>query len=237
MIALIFVPFWVGLTMPVAFQSTDVCEPKASGAKACNVIEGTLSILVPSSQDLSLDNELKEFLYAFGLQDVFVSIMSTVEDPNVISVEYVGNDPAYLASSDNAAASASNSQEDSSTFSSVAIGIGSSLVIVGALIASMKKVHKSDDPMHADEKVDDDSDAQQTSDLTYSNSLDDRSEVSSLSPTNRYCPERAAVVRDTMTKHFVLAEEEEANWVRLGINPGANCQLEVYEEAVDEQSI
>lgn len=206
---------------------TDVCSPKASGAQACYVIEGTLTILVPSSQSSARDDELKEFIYASELRDVFGS-MNLTEDPNAISVEYFGRDTSYLTSSNTAAAS-SGSQENSGAISSIAIGIGSALVVVGALIASIKKGQVNDDPIHPNEKSVND---EQTSDLTYSTSLDDRSEVSSISPTNRYFPERAA-----MTKHFVLAEEEEANWARLGIISHTKSQLEVYEEILEEQSI
>ena len=55
-------------------------------------------------------------------------------------------------------------------------------------------------------------------------------------------PNEAAVGKHTMTKHFILAEEEAENWGRLGITSSAiqgNDLLEVYEEdtAIDEQSI
>jgi hypothetical protein len=191
-----------------------------------------LTITVPSSQDESLDDELKSYLYAYELENTLKSM--NVEDLNVVHLEYVGSDASYLASSNNV--NAASASQNSSTFASVAIGIGAALAVVGALIAT-KKVQQIEDPAHPDEKVDDGSEAQQTTDLTYSNSMDDRSEVSSMSPTNRYCPERVAVVRDSMTKHFVLAEEEEANWQSLGITPASGHELEVFEEAIDEQSV
>jgi hypothetical protein len=169
------------------------------------------------------------YLYTYELENTLRSM--NVEDPNVVHLEYIGSDASYLASSANV--NAASASQDTSTFTSIAIGIGSALAVVGALIAT-KNVRKTEDPIHPDEKVDDGS---QTADLTYSNSLDDRSEVSSISPTHRYCPEKAAVVRNSMTKHFVLAEEEEANWQRLGITPTREHQLEVFEEVTDEQSV
>lgn len=159
-----------------------------------------------------------------------------MDDSNVVSIKYVGSDVSSLSSLGNkdpvANANMPSSPEDSDVFTSILIGVGGSLVVMGALIAGAKKVEKNEDPIHPSGKaIDDGSEAQQTSDLTYSNSLEDES---SISPTNRYCSEQATIAKNSMTKHFILAEEEEANWYRLGINH----QLEVYEEdVVEEQSI
>ena len=159
----------------------------------------------------------------------------------MIAVRYLGHGASSLSSFNNInEVKKSPTEEETGLFSAVIITIGGSLVVVGAALVAKKKEQSVDDPIHPDEK-DDGSDAQQTSDLTTSNSLDDRSETSNISPTNRYCPE-AAVSKHTMTKHFILAEEEAENWGRLGITSSANQGndlLEVYEEdsAIDEQSV
>lgn len=227
---------------PCTIQITDGCTPKSPEAERCFVIEGSLTVLVPSSQDGSLDEELKSLLYNDELEYLFNRMH--VEDPNVIAIEYVGHDASSLSSFGNVGAvnGAGETNEGSGVFTSVIIGISGSLVAIAAVVAATKKVQKIDDPVIPGEKgLDDQSEAQRTSDLTYSNSLDDHSEVSSLSPTNRYCPERVAVVNDSITKHFILAEEEESNWKRLGIHSAVNESnqlLEVYEEdVIEEQSI
>ena len=186
-----------------------------------------MSILVPSSQDESLDYKLQLLYYEEELRYLYDDLR--VEDPNVISIEYVGPNASSSSSIDKVSeinATPSNLQEESDVVPSIVIGLGGFLLAVGALIASINKFQRnSDDPIHADDKeIDHVSDAQHTSDLTYSNSLEDRSELSSFSLMNRYCLERAAVV---------LAEEEESNWQRLGIN--SESILEVFEEDIAEE--
>ena len=215
----------------LSWSLIDGCKSESPSAWACYVIEGTLSLLVPLSQDIALDDALKSQAYQEELEYTFSEMR--VDDSNVVSVKYVGSDVSALSSLNKEPANANmpNSSEDSDIFTSILIGVGGALVAMGALFAGTKKVQKNEDPIHPNGKpVDDGSEAQQTSDLTYSNSLDENS----ISPTNRYCSEQVAVVKNSMTKHFILAEEEEANWYRLGINH----QLEVYEEdVVEEQSI
>jgi hypothetical protein len=224
----------------------DGCNAKSSDAQGCIVIEGTLSLLVPSRQDVTLDAGIMSRAYNEELGSVFANLR--VIDPNILAVEYIGLDTSSLSSLDNlnaaTASNESNTQNDPSLFTSILIGLSGSLVVIAALFAGLHRVKKhGEDPIHPDKTaVDDDSDAHQTSDITYSNSCDDRSELSSLSPTNRYSPERVAVVSDPVKKHFILAEKEEANWRRLGISgpsPATASLEEVYEEdsAVEDQSI
>jgi hypothetical protein len=137
----------------------------------------------------------------------------------------------------------SNSQ-GSDAFTSIAIGLGGLLVAIGVVTVGLNKVKKNtEDPIHPDEKpLDDDSEGLQTSDLTYTNSLE--SDSSSIAS---YLPDQCAIVKDKITKHFILAEEEEASWRRLGITPSIRTSTsleEVYEEdsciddsCVEEQSI
>ncbi|KAL3786924.1 hypothetical protein HJC23_013259 [Cyclotella cryptica] len=232
---------------PLDMISTDYgCKAKSSDALGCMVIEGTLSLLVPSWQDVNLDADIMSRAYNEELGNVFANLR--VDDPNIIAVEYIGQDTTSLSSPENLNAATgsdeSNTQSVSALFTSILIGLSGSLVAMAVLFVGLNRVKKTaEDPIHPDEKaVDDDSDAHQTSDITYSNSCDDRSELSSLSPTNRYSPEHVVVVNEPAKKHFILAENEEANWRRLGISGHVQATAsleEVYEEdsVVEEQSI
>jgi hypothetical protein len=241
----LFSAFLVLTCFPNLYPSSDGCDVKSSDAQSCSVISGTASLIVPDTQDLTLDAQLELEAYTDVLPDIFANLY--FDDPNIVSVEYVGQDASSLLPVQNVNAAMNDNQSNSQgsdAFTSIAIGLGGLLVAIGVVTVGLNKVKKNtEDPIHPDEKpLDDDSEGLQTSDLTYTNSLE--SDSSSIAS---YLPDQCAIVKDKITKHFILAEEEEASWRRLGITPSIRTSTsleEVYEEdsciddsCVEEQSI
>lgn len=178
------------------------------------------TLIVEGPDDPEQEEELRTNFY---LQlEVMFDMFSDVEDPNIVSLEYVGSDPSSLMTRADLIKEEEVAADDSASLFKI-IAIGASVVTLIMLIVGAWKMRVQDDEddITLDGKpIDDKSLAGQTAAMTAITGLtaasgcadDTSSDVSST-----------ADVKDVKefykNKAFVLAEEEEGNWRNLGILP------------------
>ncbi len=162
----------------------------------------------------------EELMTNFYLQlEVMFDMFSAVEDPNIVSLEYVGSDPSSLMTLADLIKEEEVAADDSASLFKI-IAIGASAVTLIMLIVGAWKMRDKDDEddMTLDGKpIDDKSLAAETAAMTAltgltttSGSADDTSsDISSTTDAKEFYKNKA----------FVLAEEEEGNWRNLGILP------------------
>lgn len=205
------------------FFLADMCVARSEGAQNCNVIEGMLTLLIVEG-DNSFEQEV-ELMTNFYLHLAFIfDLFSSVEDSNILLLEYVGSDPSSLMAraeliEDEGVASI----DSNSLFKFIAIG-ASIVTLVMLIVGAWKMKDKGDDDSTIDGKpIDDKSLAIETTALTMttSGSVDDSSDISSTPDAKEFYRNKA----------FVLAEEEESNWRNLGILPN---QLEDIREELSQ---
>ena len=200
-----------------------MCAAQSKEAQSCNVIEGMSTLIVEGPDNPEQEEELMTNFY---LQlEVMFDMFSAVEDPNIVSLEYVGSDPSSLMTRADLIKEEEVAADDSASLFKI-IAIGASVVTLIMLIVGAWKMRDKDDEddMTLDGKpIDDKSLAAETAVMTAltgltttSGSADDTS--SDISSTTD--AKGATDVKDFYkNKAFVLAEEEEGNWRNLGILP------------------
>jgi len=207
------------LSSPKDVVSTEyVCVAQSEEAQSCNVIEGMITLLiVEGDNSFEQEEELMTnfYLHLAGIFDLF----SSVEDSNIVLLEYVGSDPSSLMTRAELIEEEEVASNDSNSLFKF-IAIGASIVTLVMLIAGWKMKDKDDDDSTLDGKpIDDKSLAVETAAMTMttSGSADDSSDISSTHDAKEFYRNKA----------FVLAEEEESSWRHLGILPN---QLEDIRE-------
>ena len=170
----------------------------------------------------------EELMTNFYLQlEVMFDMFSAVDDPNIVSLEYVGSDPSSLMTRADLIKEEEVAADDSASLFKI-IAIGASVVTLIMLVVGawkMRKQHDEDDIDVDGKPIDDKSLAGQTAAMTAitgltsaSGTADDTcSDVSSTTDAKEFYKNKA----------FVLAEEEEGNWKNLGILPN---QLDTLRE-------
>lgn len=150
------------------------------------------------------------------LEEMF-DMFSSVEDSNIVSLEYIGSDPSSLMTLADLQEEVAASDDSTSLFKIIAIG-ASVVTLFMLIVGAWKMKGKDDDDVTLDGKpIDDKSLAVETAAMTAltgltsaSGSADDTSsDISSTTDAKEFYKNKA----------FVLAEEEEGNWRNLGILP------------------
>lgn len=150
------------------------------------------------------------------LEEMF-DMFSSVEDSNIVSLEYIGSDPSSLMTRADLQEEVAASDDSTSLFKIIAIG-ASVVTLFMLIVGAWKMKGKDDNDVTLDGKpIDDKSLAVETAAMTAltgltsaSGSADDTSsDISSTTDAKEFYKNKA----------FVLAEEEEGNWRNLGILP------------------
>ena len=222
--------------------SSDSCTPEDAKASNCYIIDGAVTLLVEGVSK-EYDEELKMSAYS-RLEELFDNLPETLEDPNIVDVEYMGTSPPSIIASD---APAGDEPEDDSTtiakatvqdeeaLNAVWLAIGGGMVAVAMLITGFHRMNQQkeaiEDSISPDEKSNDgQSTAYNTAELTIAATGSDLSSIASparsldagLPPT------------PSPAKFFILSEEEEQNWRDLSILP-ALAQDDGTLEGVSEE--
>ena len=190
------------------------------------------TLIIEGPDNSEQEDELMTNFY-LQLEEMF-DMFSSVEDSNIISLEYVGSDPSSLMTFAKLTEEEEVAANDSTSLFKF-IAIGASIVTLFMLVVGAWKMRDKDgdDDATLDGKpIDDKSIAAETAAMTaltglttdYSSSADDTSsDISSNHSTAD-----ANVKEFYKNKAFVLAEEEEGNWRNLGILP--NQLADIREE-------
>lgn len=201
----------------------DTCHPRTQ-ANSCHVIDGGITITVQSDEEVFDGEELSGILPTLFDTLVF-------DDPLVV-IEYIGDITSLdemISGHNNAKAGNETSSESSLPVTMI---IASVMVLAGGLgtILMLVLLGKTDDGVD-----DDDSSDHDTSDTTTVMSSPVRTRQMDGDDLIRRWP-----------NPFIIAEEEEATWMGLGINPASHpvhleCILEEVssdsEDYFDERSI
>eukprot|EP00984_Skeletonema_dohrnii_P021337 scaffold10642_cov155-Skeletonema_dohrnii-CCMP3373.AAC.4 len=191
------------------------------------------TLIIEGPDNSEQEDELMTNFY-LQLEEMF-DMFSSVEDSNIVSLEYVGSDPSSLMTVAELTEEEEVAANDStSLFKFIAIGasiVTFFMVIVGAW--KMRDNKDGDDDATLDGKpIDDKSIAVETAAMTaltglttdYSETENDTaSDISSTADAKETCAKEFY-----KNKAFVLAEEEEGNWRNLGILP--NQLADIREE-------
>ena len=76
------------------FFLADACVARSEEAQNCNVIEGMSTLIIEGPDNSEQEDELMTNFY-LQLEEMF-DMFSSVEDSNIVSLEYVGSDPSSL---------------------------------------------------------------------------------------------------------------------------------------------
>ena len=174
----------------------------------------------------------EELMTNFYLQlEVTFDMFSDVDDPNIVSLEYVGSDPSSLMTRADLIKEEEVAADDSaSLFKIIAIGASAVTLIMLIVGAWKMRAEGDEDDITLDGKpIDDKSLAVETAAMTAITGLtsasgcadDTSSDISSTTDVKD-------VKEFYKNKAFVLAEEEEGNWRNLGILP--NQLADINEE-------
>lgn len=173
----------------------------------------TLIVEGPFNSEQEGDLTVNFYLQLEEMFDVF----SSVEDSNIVSLEYIGSDPSSLMTRADLQEEVAASDDSTSLFKIIAIG-ASVVTLFMLIVGAWKMKGKDDNDVTLDGKpIDDKSLAVETAAMTAltgltsaSGSADDTSsDISSTTDAKEFYKNKA----------FVLAEEEEGNWRNLGILP------------------
>lgn len=209
------------------FFLADACVARSEEAQNCNVIEGMSTLIIEGPDNSEQEDELMTNFY-LQLEDMF-DMFSSVEDSNIVSLEYVGSDPSSLMTFAELIEEEEVAANDSTSLFKF-IAIGASIVTLFMLVVGAWKIRDKDgdDDATLDGKpIDDKSIAVETAAMTaltglttdYSETENDTSsDISSTGDVKEFYKNKA----------FVLAEEEEGNWRNLGILP--NQLADIREE-------
>jgi hypothetical protein len=192
--------------------------------------------LIVKGDNIEQEDELTTKFYV-QLEDIF-NMFSAVQDSNVVRLEYVGPDSSSLIASNEFIDEGEVGDNNTNFFAIITIAatvVTLVSLVVGLLWKTKQKEDKDDYTRYGKPMVDDKSLAVETAALTMTTSVsaDESSDVSSCFDHD---------VKEFYKKQFVLAEEEESHWKRLGILPK---QLEEIREEfsqcgsdfVDEKSM
>ena len=199
------------IILTALFVRTDFCEAGNPEAQSCHIVEGKMSITVQNADAQGTAMIISE---SYEIIENAIDSISP-SDLNVVEVAYIGINPSSLATIDklnfeeNAVP-----EEPTSMFTTFLIATSGSLVAMAALMAGMHRINKKPENAQSeydDKSKDEESTAHNTADMTLSisPSVDDHSELGSISPSSLTSP--------NYSKHFVVAEEEESNWRTLGV--------------------
>lgn len=194
----------------------DVCIAQSKEAQNCNVIEGMSTLIVEGPDNSEQEDELMANFY-LQLEEMF-DMFSSVEDPNIVSLEYIGSDPSSLMTRADLQEEVAASDDSTSLFKIIAIG-ASAVTLFMLIVGAWKMRGKDDDDVLDGKPIDDKSLAVETAAMTTLTGLtsasgsaeDTSSDISSTAGTD--------AKEFYKNKAFVLAEEEEGNWRNLGILP------------------
>ena len=180
------------------------------------------TLIIEGSDDSEQEDELTSNFY-LQLEDMF-DMFSSVEDPNIVSLEYIGSDPSSLMTRADLQEEVAGSDDSSSSLFKI-IAIGASVVTVFMLIVGAWKMKgKKDDDVSLDGKpIDDKSLAVETAAMTTLTGFTSASGLAEADDTSSDISSTTDAKTDAKefykNKAFVLAEEEEGNWRNLGILP------------------
>ena len=189
------------------------------------------TLIIEGPDNSEQEDELVTNFY-LQLEDLF-DMFSSVEDSNIVSLEYVGSDPSSLMTFAELIEEEEVAANDSTSLFKF-IAIGASIVTLFMLVVGAWKMRNKDgdDDATLDGKpIDDKSIAVETAAMTALTGLTtDYSETEN--DTSSDISSAAGDVKDAKefykNKAFVLAEEEEGNWRNLGILP--NQLADIREE-------